>query len=81
MAYNIHQLRQLRLIIGRNIHQARASKRLSLHKLARLSDISPKRLDQFELGKNAIHLDELFRIAAMLQVSLHEVINDPSTDL
>lgn len=41
---------------------------MPLPKLARLTGISVERLDQLELGKNEIQLDEWLKISCALQI-------------
>ncbi len=74
MIYSTHMLRHLRFIIGKNIRHHRGKRQLSLSKLACLSNINESRLDQFELGKNEIRLDELLKIACILEVQMEELI-------
>jgi len=68
MQYSTHLLRHWRFTIGQNIHRHRSQQKLPLRKLARLTSINESRLDQFELGKNAIRMDELLKIACVLGV-------------
>ncbi|MEJ0010997.1 MAG: helix-turn-helix transcriptional regulator [Alphaproteobacteria bacterium] len=66
MHYTTHLLRHVRYVragIGRNIHRLRYDRRWTLRKLARLSGVPERRLDQFELGKNELGLAELVAIA------------------
>ena len=70
MRYDIHLLHRLRRIIGKNIHAARARKKLPLWKLAALTELSHQRLDYYELGGDAINLNDLFKIACVLDVPL-----------
>ena len=78
MTYSIHLLRHWRFVIGQNIHQQRLRQKMPLRKLARLSCVPEPRLDQFELGKNQIHLDELFKIACALRIGIHDLLQDAS---
>ena len=68
MHYSTELLRATRVKIGCNIHLARAKRRLVLAKLAKLSGIAEDKIDRYELGKNEIRLDELLRIACVLDV-------------
>ena len=68
MIYSTHMLRHLRARIGENIHRARVRKRLRLRKVASASGIREDMIDRYELGKNEIRLDELLRIACVLDV-------------
>lgn len=72
--YSTHLLRHLRLTIGQNIHRHRSRQKLPLKKLARLTGISEPLLDQYELGKNEIQLDEMLKIACALRVPVTELI-------
>lgn len=72
--YSTHLLRHLRLTIGRNIHQRRCEQRLTLRKLSRLTGISECLLDQYELGKNEIALDEMLKIACALRAPVTELM-------
>lgn len=72
--YSTHLLRHLRLTIGRNIHQRRCERRLTLCKLSRLTGIPERLLDHYELGKNEIALDEMLKIACALHVPVTELI-------
>lgn len=75
MQYSTHLLRHLRLTIGRNIHQHRAAQKMPLRKLARLSGVSERLLDHYELGKNEIGLDDLLKIACALHVEVGTLIS------
>lgn len=72
--YSTHLLRHLRLTIGRNIHQRRRERKLTLRKLAKLTGISEGLLDQYELGKDEIRLDALLKIACALRVPVAELV-------
>lgn len=74
MQYSTRFLRHLRANIGQNIHRHRAKQKMPLKKLARLSGVSERLLDHYELGKNEIRLDELLKIACALEVELRELI-------
>jgi len=77
MTYSTHLLRHLRFIIGQNIHRLRAKEKMPLRKLARLSGVPELLLDHYELGKNEIRLDELLKIACVLEVEVGELIIYP----
>jgi len=72
--YSTHLLRHLRLIIGRNIHQLRSERKLTLRKLAKITGICEGLLDHYELGKNEIALDEMLKIACALRVPVAELM-------
>ncbi len=72
--YSTHLLRHLRTAIGRNIHQRRSERKLTLRKLAKLTGISESLLDQYELGKNEIALHEMLKIACALRVPVVELM-------
>lgn len=64
------ELHHLQKTIGQNIHNIRCKKKLTLKKFSRLTGISINLLDQYELGKNHIHLNELVRIASALNTKI-----------
>ncbi len=68
MQYSTRMLRQLRFTIGNNIHSLRVKQKMPLHKLAKLSGVPELLIDHYELGKNRISLDELFKISCALEV-------------
>lgn len=72
--YSTRLLRHLRLTIGRNIHQRRCERRLTLRKLSRLTGIPERLLDHYELGKNEIALNEMLKVACALRVSMTELM-------
>ena len=74
MLYSTHLLRHLRLTIGRNINRYRLEKRLPLAKLSRLTGVPEANLDHYELGKSEIHLDEMLKIACVLEVPVGMLI-------
>ena len=74
MQYSTHLLRHWRFTIGQNIHRRRAEQKMPLKKLARLSGVPERLLDHYELGKNEIGLDELLKIACVLEVEVRELI-------
>jgi transcriptional regulator with XRE-family HTH domain len=74
MRYSTQLLRHWRFTIGQNIHHHRSKQKLPLRKLARLTSINESRLDQFELGKNEIRMDELLKIACVLGIEVAEII-------
>jgi ribosome-binding protein aMBF1 (putative translation factor) len=63
------QLRQLRRIIGENIRHARTQKRMTLRQLSRTTGIPEHLLDQYELGKNEISIEEIIKITAYISAS------------
>lgn len=74
MTYNTHLLRHLRFIIGRNIHKERVKQKLTLRKLAKITEIPESLLDHYELGKNDISLLELLKITCALQTDISKMI-------
>lgn len=61
------EIRELSCRIGGNLHALRCKRRMSLRKLAQLSGLPEWRLDQIELGKGVLRLDELYRVAVALR--------------
>ena len=76
MPYSTQKLRQLRAAIGRNIHAARVERKVLLHELAAESGVPAEMLDRYELGKNEIRLDELFRIACALDKGIGALVEE-----
>lgn len=76
MVYSTHMLRHLRARIGENIHRARVRKKLWLCKAASASGIPEDLIDRYELGKNETRLDELLRLACVLDVRVGALIDD-----
>ena len=79
MIYSTHLLRHLRFTIGQNIHRHRSRKKLPLRKLAKLTGVSELLLDHYELGKNEIRLDEMLKIACVLEVEVFSLLNGASS--
>ncbi|MGH1404281.1 MAG: helix-turn-helix domain-containing protein [Alphaproteobacteria bacterium] len=67
-------LRALRQTIGRNIHTVRRSKKITLEKLSRKTNIPCKKLDGYEIGKYELCLSHLVPIAAALDVDISYLI-------
>lgn len=74
MHYSTHLLRHLRHTIGQNIHRLRVQQKLTLTKLTRVTGISERLLDYYELGKNEINLMTLLKIACALEVEVSELM-------
>ena len=55
--------------LGRNIYNARKSKRLSQNELAELLDISREHLAKLETGKRRISLKLLFELSNKLEIA------------
>ena len=77
MIYSTQLLRQLRCTVGYNMHRLRARKRMPLRKLARLSDVPERLIDQYELGKDEITLDAMLKIACVLGVEVKALMDAP----
>jgi len=67
-------LRDLRRSIGQNIHAARLKQKMPLKKLARASGVPEEKLDQYELGKSEITLQDLLRIACAIDANPHALL-------
>ena len=74
MTYSTNLLRQTRSTIGQNIHAARLQRKMTIRKLSLLSGIPEHRLDQYELGKNEIRLDELLKLACALKSEIKKLL-------
>lgn len=75
MHYNTHLLRHLRLTIGQNIHHQRIKRKVTLQKLSRLCHLPIHKLDQYEMGKNDISLDDMLKIACVLGLRLEQLLD------
>jgi len=73
MQNKTEDLRNLRKTIGNNIHKERALRKVTLARLSRLTGIRMKKLDQYELGKNMVRLEEVFFIARSLGVAAEKL--------
>ncbi len=60
------EIRELSRRIGGSVQALRRRRRMSLRKLAHLTGLPEWRLDQIELGKGELRLDELFRVCRAL---------------
>ncbi|MBY0407202.1 MAG: helix-turn-helix domain-containing protein [Rickettsiales bacterium] len=76
MTYSTHLLRHTRFIIGQNIRRLRARERMTLSSLSRRCGVPEHRLDQYELGKNAIALDDMLKIACVFGVETEGLLRD-----
>ena len=74
MQPHTHQLRNFRKMIGAAIHNQRQNRHMTLRKLSRLCHIHSDTLDQYELGKNAIRLEELSKIAVALGIDMGSLL-------
>ena len=72
MRYTTPLLREIRQAIGHVLRDQRTRRRMTLHKLSRLTGIPAARLDQYELGKNDIGLDEMVKVwCALCAIERH----------
>lgn len=74
MIYSTHLLRHLRFTIGQNLQRARVRRRWPLARLARASGVAQAKIDQYELGKSEIRLDELLKLACALGASVEKLL-------
>ena len=74
MQYSTHLLRHFRFVIGQNIQRRRVQQKIPLRKLSRLTHIHESKLDQFELGKNEIKMDELLKIACVFGIGIQALM-------
>jgi transcriptional regulator with XRE-family HTH domain len=73
-SYSTHLLRHYRFKIGDNIHRIRAKLKMTLHKLAQVSDVGIVNLDHYEIGKGEISFDHLLKIACALGVEVEVLL-------
>jgi len=64
--------------IGRNIHNARNNKHLTLKKLSEDIHVGVDLLDRYEIGKNQIRIEMIAKIAKSLDVTLRDVLLEDS---
>lgn len=69
-----NNLRRIRKIIGGNIHRCRDRAHMTLEKLARSAGIRTDRLDRIELGRGEVRIEDIVRIAEVLEVAVEEVM-------
>jgi len=74
MKNHTDELRSLRKHIGNTIHHKRIEKGMTLRKLSRLANINMEKLDQYEMGKNQIKLEDLFMIAHLLEIRIEHLL-------
>ena len=77
MIYTTHLFRHLRRVIGHNIHHSRVRQQLTLQKLSKVTGLPIAMLDQYELGKGAILLEHMQRIACALEVTAPDLMREP----
>lgn len=68
------ELRLLRKNIGKNIHDIRLKKKITLEKLSNYTKISTRLLDHYEMGKGEIGFNQLLKICLALKVGVGSVI-------
>ncbi len=66
------QLRTLRKTIGTHIHLQRHGRKMLLQELAHKAGLHTNTLDRYEMGKGALRLEELTRIASALNMKLSD---------
>jgi hypothetical protein len=74
VSVNTKVIREQLIEIGHSLHAARISKKLTLTKLSRFSSVPVDLLDQFEMGKNRMHVDDLLKIALAMKVEIGEML-------
>lgn len=70
------KIRNLRQTIGANIHARRLHRKMTLVKLSRLTNFTINRLDMFEMGKDQIELQHLFKIAIALKCRITNLLKE-----
>lgn len=66
--------------VGKRIHLYRIKQNLTLEQLAILIGKSPSTISKYELGKISIDLDTLSSIANALNISIQQLVDQPSSD-
>lgn len=67
MKYKNTPFRCFRKTIGKNIHSLRIKRGVLLCDLAKDAQVSPTRLDRYEIGKGTMSLADVFHIARALE--------------
>ena len=68
------ELRIIQKNIGNNIHETRLRKKITLNRLSRLTGLSMRLIDQYEMGKNNLRIRELFKISSALDVEIEHLL-------
>lgn len=71
MQYSTHLLRHLRFTIGHNIHIIHA---LFTPQAPKMSGVPALLLDRYEIGRNEKQLDDLLKIACVLEVEVRDFL-------
>ncbi|MDG1287024.1 MAG: helix-turn-helix transcriptional regulator [Rickettsiales bacterium] len=71
------ELRKMRRTIGRQLLRERQRQKLSLHTLAQQCGFGINRLDEIELGKRTVTLEQLALLATHMNIPLYQLL--PST--
>jgi transcriptional regulator with XRE-family HTH domain len=66
--------------LGHRLRAAREEKKIGLRELARRLGVSPSLISQIETGKTEPSINTLFAIVSELELSVNEIVFDPSRD-
>lgn len=72
----MNDLKNVRMTISKNIKKYRKKAKLSQTELARILEISPSSVSNWEQGLNSIDIDTLFRVCKILNVSIDRMATD-----
>src|SRR5580765_6726146 len=70
----------LRSDLGKRLREARESKEIGLRELARRLGVSASLISQIETGKTEPSINTLFAIVSELELSVNEIVFEPSQD-
>jgi transcriptional regulator with XRE-family HTH domain len=68
-------INRLRQTIGGNLRNLRMKRKLSLRKLAKLSEMPEFLLDHYEVGKGNMSLVELLKIASAMKCTIGQILS------
>jgi transcriptional regulator with XRE-family HTH domain len=69
---------KLRVLLAERLRGARHARGLSQARVGELAGLSGKFIGEIERGDKSVSIDSLYRVAAVLKVSLRELLGDAS---
>ncbi|AJI25769.1 helix-turn-helix domain-containing protein (plasmid) [Priestia megaterium] len=73
-------MKEINLIIAKNLKGFRESKKLSLERVSELTGVSKTMIGQIERGESSPTITTIWKIANGLKISFTSLINDPQPD-
>lgn len=74
MLESTRKLRLFRKNVGRNMHNLRIERRLTLYQFAELLNMRPELIDRYELGMGQVSVEFISRAAAALEVEIERLV-------